>query len=309
MEKKLSDVFKGIYENYYAKYENIFTDVISDIKNILGLIFDDFNPNILITTNEPVKYIRTIVSNLFNKLDVFIKDMESKSVNDYKDINNFFSDIFNTNLINTKKSKFIIELTTKYSAIKLLFEKLDLEIILPFIQVAILYCKAILKCISIIYDQVNSYYENKITINSDSVKNIFNRKYNNSVDIYLSNDTQVCENLNNIHFIENLNTILEDKNFVKDIKKIEMYYVNVYMNVISKYVNKNYRSTAKTLLNKICFPDAFNYDYGKQILLFYKNSNYSLTYELLNPKFIELLITIMIFLKKVDAELTINRID
>lgn len=294
---EISECLKIIVDKYGKKYDSIFNDLIIDAKSIIGILFRSFDLKSFLATDKPIEYLKKSINELFFKLDEFIKIIEEESVKSYDIVNTKFSEIYNSTIKTTKRSEFMVKFQASYSAIKIAFNKLNFQIVIPFIQVIYIYVK---KLIYIIYKLYKILDKSNLQLNkeNETVYDIFNKKYKNMLSFF--EDDNVLNYIKDIKFFDRSKL---SEGILDALKSSEMYFCHEQLRVISDFVNKNYKGTALNILKKICFPEMFYSDYGKLVLRFYAESKFSMTYEVFDPVFLENLIITLIFIKKALIEL------
>lgn len=297
MENEIAKCIKSIISKYGDKYTSIFNDLVDDLKEVLKIIFASFNVKEFMESPKPIEFFKKFVKDFFNKLDNFIEILDKESIKAYDDVHKRFQNIYKGK-ITTKQSKGFAKIRQSYSAVKIAFDKLDIKIIIPFIQLCISYVSRICSIIHTIYDAISKSQMN--LSKRETVLEMFKRKNPKFVQFF-GTETMLMS-MSDIKLIDR--EPLKHPNVIHALKPMEIELINTHLDQIHTFVNKSYKGVAKTALLSLCFRDAFDTDWGKLILKLYDESPFSLTYELFDEEFIENIIIMYIFLSRARLELS-----
>lgn len=296
MENEIAVCIKSIISKYGDKYTSIFNDLVDDLKEVFKIVFASFNVKEFMESPRPIEFFKKFVKDFFNKLDNFIVILDNESIKAYEDVHNRFQNIYK-NKNTTKQSKVFAKIRQNYSAIKIAFDKLDIKIIIPFIQLCSSYVSRICSIIRTIYDAISKSQMN--LSKGETILEMFKRRNPKFVPFF--GTESILMSMSDIKLINR--EPLKHPNVVHALKPMEIELINTHLDQIHSFVSKSYKGVAKTALLSLCFRDAFDTDWGKLILKLYDESPFSLTYELFDEEFIENIIIMYIFLSRAMMEL------
>ena len=296
MENEIASCIKSIISKYGDKYTSVFNDLIDDLKGVLKIVFASFNIKEFMESPKPIEFFKKYVKDFFNKLDNFIVILDKESVKVYDDVHKRFQNIYKER-ITTKQSTVFTKIRQNYSAIKIAFDKLDVKIIIPFIQLCSSYVSRICSIIRTIYDAISKSQMN--LYKGETVLEMFKRKNPKFVQFF--GTERVLMSMSDMQLINR--EPLKRPNVIHALKPMEIELINTHLDQIYNFVNKSYKGVAKTALTSLCFKEAFNTDWGKLILKLYDESSFSLTYELFDEEFIENIIILYVFLSRARLEI------